>query len=214
MELVELPQAALHSVVVLIMVLLVVAQAVAQQTAMLMEASVVTLLVAADLAPVEVALTLAALEMPLPTAELEVHQLQWIQVVTPGTVVRVVLAAAMVILVPMAVAAAAMAIVMQTEAVLVMRVQAVAVLEEALVVAETEELVVVALHCCFYLSIFLVLLSPRWVPVVLVPTAVVVVQAVTGQVLAEAAEALAPVAPVVMEPEARVVLQVMEVLAE
>ena len=174
----------------------------------------VTLLVAADLAPVEVALTLAALEMPLPTAELEVHQLQWIQVVTPGTVVRVVLAAAMVILVPMAVAAAAMAIVMQTEAVLVMRVQAVAVLEEVVVVAETGELVVVALHCCFYLSIFLVLLSLRWVPVVLVPTAVVVVQAVTGQVLAEAAEALAPVVPPVMEPEARVVLQVMEVLAE
>ena len=36
-ELVELQQAALHSVVVLIMVLLVVAQAVAQQMAMLME---------------------------------------------------------------------------------------------------------------------------------------------------------------------------------
>ena len=60
----------------------------------------------------------------------------------------------MVILVPMAELAAAMVIVMQTEAVLVMRVQAVAVQEEMVAVAETEEMVAVAQVHCFYLSIF------------------------------------------------------------
>ena len=64
------------------------------------------------------------------------------------------LAEAMVILVPMAELAAAMVIVMQTEAVLVMRVQAVAVREETVAVAETEEMVAVAQVHCFYLSIF------------------------------------------------------------
>ena len=75
-ELAELQQAALQLAEVSPMVLLQVAQAVVQQTAMLMEAMVVTLLAAQEQVQVELAAQAGTRAVPQLTEEQVVHQLQ------------------------------------------------------------------------------------------------------------------------------------------